>query len=988
MPIIEDYLTYTKKWKNEYGEKTLVLMQVGSFFEVYGLQNDNGDIEGSNIIEFSKICNMAIASKKQTFHKKQVMMAGFGISSIDKYIKILQNEGYVIPIYVQDTQSANTTRSLSEIVSPGTFFDDDSTNLSNNVMCIWLNHTQRSKYNPELMYIGVATIDNYTGKSNITQFTRDYHNDSSTYDDLERIISINKPYECIIISNMDNKIANDIAQYIGLSDIVTHIIDRKTKSEMSTQANNAEKQSYQQAIISRFFPSISNEVFMDALRTHEYGMQSFVMLVDFIHQHRPNLLNKISYPSFEHCSDQVLLANHTLKQLNIIDDNRHTGKLSSVSSLLNNCITPIGKRSFLHKITSPITDINVLNASYDLTELCLNNHSWIEIRNILKPVNDLERFMRKFVLSKNKTSPKDIVKFYNSIKSIKTAYEYIGTFKELNNYFDEQIICINEYNDIIQFIEKNIDINKSQNLDDISIDKLGTMSPTDACFILQGCSEKIDELLQLSSNSSIELETIKDFLSSTIQTKEKNSKSNEFVKIHETAKSDPMLVCTSRRATLLKSALETSYKNNKNIIIGDNNIVELDISKIDFSTFGSNKKDICIISPTINKISKNIQSSREKLIYFIKEYFEEFILKLLDKQEDIQKIINFTSWVDQLQNKCYIANKYNYVKPIISNEHEKSFFNIEELRHPLIEHLQTKELYVTNDLSLGEKIDGMLLYGTNAVGKTSFIRAIGIAIILAQAGLYVPCKSMIFKPYTKFFTRIIGNDNLFKGLSTFAVEMSELRTILNMCDENSLILGDELCSGTESDSARSIFTSGLEWLHNAKSSFVFATHFHEIQDYDEIKELDRMIMMHMAVVYNEKEGVLIYDRKLREGAGANMYGLEVCKALHMPNQFLNRSHAIRMKYDPKSANILSSKSSRYNSKKIKGVCEICGNSGDEVHHLKHQASADIKNYIKSHHKNHVANLLNICENCHDKLHSKGGQHRIAKTTNGYMIVED
>ena len=152
----------------------------------------------------------------------------------------------------------------------------------------------------------------------------------------------------------------------------------------------------------------------------------------------------------------------------------------------------------------------------------------------------------------------------------------------------------------------------------------------------------------------------------------------------------------------------------------------------------------------------------------------------------------------------------------------------------MIEQLQTKERYVSNDISLGKEKDGVLLYGTNAVGKTSIIRAIGISVIMAQAGLFVPCKSFEYSPYKNIFSRILGNDNLFKGLSTFAVEMSELRHILRYTDENSLILGDELCSGTEIESAISIFVTGIQLFHKKQSSFIFATHLHQIVDYDEI----------------------------------------------------------------------------------------------------------------------------------------------------------
>ena len=90
---------------------------------------------------------------------------------------------------------------------------------------------------------------------------------------------------------------------------------------------------------------------------------------------------------------------------------------------------------------------------------------------------------------------------------------------------------------------------------------------------------------------------------------------------------------------------------------------------------------------------------------------------------------------------------------------------------------------------------------------------------MAQAGLFVPCSYFEYQPYTAIFSRILGNDNLFKGLSTFAVEMSELRVILKSADQNSLVLGDELCSGTEMESALSLFSAGLIELSKKNATF-------------------------------------------------------------------------------------------------------------------------------------------------------------------------
>jgi len=345
-----------------------------------------------------------------------------------------------------------------------------------------------------------------------------------------------------------------------------------------------------------------------------------------------------------------------------------------------------------------------------------------------------------------------------------------------------------------------------------------------------------------------------------------------------------------------------------------------------------------------------------------------------------------------LYTKSAIANKYKYCKPNIVKS-KKSFVNAKKLRHCLIERFQSNELYVTNDITLGDThTDGILLYGTNAVGKTTIIRALGISIIMAQAGLYVPCSEFNYMPYKYIFTRIIGNDNLFKGLSTFAVEMSELRTILRLTDENSLILGDELCSGTETVSAISIFVAGIQKLHKCRSSFIFATHLHEIVDYDEIQSLESVKLKHMAVIYDKERDLLIYDRKLQDGPGNSMYGLEVCKSLSLPQDFIDAAYEIRTKYHPDGASILSLKTSRYNSKKVVGLCEKCGkNMGTEVHHLQHQALADSSGFIQNNddvfHKNNLANLMTVCEACHHEEHknNKSGTKRV-KTTKEAQLV--
>ena len=443
-----------------------------------------------------------------------------------------------------------------------------------------------------------------------------------------------------------------------------------------------------------------------------------------------------------------------------------------------------------------------------------------------------------------------------------------------------------------------------------------------------------------------------------------------------------------------------SYKSIDCGTCGTLKTFDFDLSLLQFVKAGSST--VTFIHEKIHSVCSSISQTRGKIRDEIGVVFGAFVTGLKEHQESFQTVISFVTDVDLMQNQAHIACTYKYCKPAIkqnSGEKEKekaaSFVDARDIRHCLIEQINEDELYVCNDVSLGLGERGMLLYGTNAVGKTSLIRALGICIIMAQAGLYVPCSSFTYSPYTNIMTRILGNDNLFKGMSTFAVEMSELRVILKCADKNSLILGDELCSGTEIDSAISIFVAGLQKLHALKSCFVFATHMHEIVDYEEIAQMQLdggLVTKHMAVTYDRTHDVLIYDRKLRDGAGPSMYGLEVCKSLHLPDDFLKMANDIRLKYrDKKQAGDLNFKPSHFNAHKIKGMCELCKqNLGEEVHHLQHQKEADEANFIQHFHKNHPANLMTVCESCHLKMHGTGGQQlRRVLTTgeSGYILRE-
>jgi len=1042
MSLIKDYFEKTNKYYKEYGTKTIVLMQVGAFFEVYGLKNTNDQsIYGSEILHFSRICDLNVVDKKVCVGTQSVLMAGFKDMFLEKYIKKMQDAGYTCVVFVQDEQAPNTTRSLAGIFSPGTYFSCDSEIINNHTCCIWVQKTDVKnkvfqnmslKIGKQTVYVGVSIINICTGDTHLFEFNEIYANNPTTFDELERIISIYSPSETIIIHNLPKKEADDIVNFANIKSNAIHYIslleiDSDKQDQQNNpnynRANNCEKQIYQKQIFEKYFKIYDIDVFMEPFYQNIIATQSLCYLLDFIYQHNPYLVNKIKEPVFQNISERLILANHSLKQLNIIDDN-YKGKNSSVLSLLNKCITSMGKRTFIYTFLNPTTNISFLEKEYNITEHCLQNgmNMYDQFKHDLRQVSDITKISRQIIIQK--ISPKNLYQLYNSLLYSRNIFNTIKNDTILLDYLTDKIKEVPNLLDyiaeILDFLDSNLFIDKCKNID--SLQKI------EYNFIKKGVSSELDNKIQTLNNSQDELECYRSYFHNVItqyETSNKKTKSTntntkakkkpepsislleseleledkgtEYVKIHETEKNNYSLIATDRRCKILEEIIKkkqhTIPLQNISSIDGEPKNYELDMNKNVIQFVKQSASNKYITSYQIANLCKNVSSIKIQLNDIITKVYTQILLKFTQYQKYLDIISEFITHIDVTFSKAYVAREYGYCKPVISNSEKKSFVKTEDLRHALIEHLQENELYVANDISLGsETINGMLLYGTNAVGKTSLIRALGIAVIMAQSGFYVPASSFVFKPYKYIFTRILGNDNIFKGLSTFAVEMSELRTILRLADKDSLVLGDELCSGTESISATSIFVAGIKQLSKIDSSFIFATHLHEILQYEEITDLATVSINHMTVMYNKELDALVYDRKLRDGPGNNMYGLEVCKSLNLPQYFLECANNIRMKYHPESASILETKPSAYNVKHLKGVCEKCGQTfSSEVHHLQHQKEANDKGFIHKQsrffHKNHPANLMSLCSTCHDMFHNTELQHKKVKTTKGIVLQE-
>uniref|UniRef100_A0A6C0I059 DNA mismatch repair proteins mutS family domain-containing protein n=1 Tax=viral metagenome TaxID=1070528 RepID=A0A6C0I059_9ZZZZ len=987
--IYNQYFDYTEKYQKIYGQNTIVLMQVGSFFEVYGDKHaKTGQITKSRIELFKSTCNLMIAEKSCQTPTGVLVMAGFRDYVLDKYLEKMTANGITAVVFVQKKDATNggkIVREFAGVYSPGTYlpYESEQTthHLSNNLMCIWLE-TATIK-GTKHMICGMANAHIFTGQTSIFEYETPFLLNTTTFDELERYISVYNPSEVILISAFNEpttqKIVNEL---VGIKPQVLHIIysnddnfkkDKKTSDEKNSNKENqilenCQNQVYIQHVLSALFGTESFQLCQE-FSTYTIATQAFVYLVHFLQEHSPDMAKRLAIPLFKNTSTRMILANHTLKQLNVLedlsDDGKKMGKLSSIYTWLNRCCTPMGKREYHAQITSPTFDEQWLNKEYETTSLFIKNvhtGSFDNLRQNLRKICDMEKIMRQLIL--RKVYPQTFYSFYKSLCEISDLLQHeFCCIDEATTYLfgEEEATIKSNLNKCRQFIETTLNIEKCA--------QIASMTSFDHNIISVGISPKLDAIFTEYGESLATFHKVHRHFNEILG-------ETDFVKIHETEKMGFSLIITKKRGQQLLTVLEKM--KTKTLDIADNFIIPVKDVRLSKSTASNEELDF----PQLKRLIETIQKCKERMS---EEIAAAYLVFLGTFEQDwfnhCQSFVKFVAKLDVLQCKAYVAKKYNYCKPVIDNSAPQSFFEFKGLRHVLIEHIQTNEIYVTNDLTMSKNVSifesmdkgivptGILLYGTNAVGKTSFIRAIGIAIIMAQSGFYVPCSEFCYKPYTAIYTRILGNDNLFKNLSTFAVEMSELRVILNMADENSLILGDELCSGTETESALSIFSAGLVTLHSRKSTFLFATHFHEIAKWDEIRELNCLQMKHMSVHYDRERDCLVYDRKLKDGAGNRMYGLEVCKSLYLDTAFLEMAYGFRNRYFDGQSELAAAKISSYNSKKVRGLCEICKEvMGQETHHLSPQKDADSEGFIGTFHKNHPANLSSVCSKCHDKIH--------------------
>lgn len=632
--------------------------------------------------------------------------------------------------------------------------------------------------------------------------------------------------------------------------------------------------------------------------------KSLLYLLRFVEDHFPQQAERLTSHTMYNPGQHLRLANDIIEQLNIITKSSH----KSVLDLVDHTHTAIGKRAMRERILRPITGWAELEERWRQVEWSMDKTSY------LKGMYDLPRL--HFKIASANVNAIDILQLFQSYGAtaclIKTLVntplacapslvEKISIYRTaFEAAFDEDKATKREQGEVIGFLT-------------------ATAGPRTA-----EVEKKIQEI-QSTWKTALETFCKGANLSANLFTIEK--------------KSDGYILEAPRNLHSALTAKKFSGPSALNFTPILKKSGPLEISCDAFTTF-----------------CQGMLFAETQLDKALKEEFTPICDSLWDLLKDLKPWIDWIGNVDCSFALGSVAVKNRWCKPAIGNS-----LSLKGLRHPLLEsasHANARLEYIKHDVALDDTQNGWLIYGVNASGKSSLMKATGIAVILAQAGSFVPASSMTLRPYDAAFSRIWTHDNIWAGLSSFAVEVAELSDILRLSTKDSLVLGDEVCSGTESSSATALVAATIETLEKKGTHFMFATHLHDLL---KVKGFPRpgVAVWHLRVI-TQPDGKLIYDRSLQPGPGSATYGLEVAKAMGLPFELIQRAHEIRRGLEGITT-VQDAPKSVYNAQIQRQSCEVCKSPCElEVHHIEEQAKGG---------SNQLRNLIVVCESCHDKHHN-------------------
>jgi DNA mismatch repair protein MutS len=292
------------------------------------------------------------------------------------------------------------------------------------------------------------------------------------------------------------------------------------------------------------------------------------------------------------------------------------------------------------------------------------------------------------------------------------------------------------------------------------------------------------------------------------------------------------------------------------------------------------------VTPALKEFEERILTASERCETIERERFESLRARVGSDIGRMQVIADHIATLDVIASLAEVAAHERYVRPELTDAFD---LVVEGARHPVVEQMMPRDKFIPNDISLTRSARLIVLTGPNMAGKSTILRQIGLVVLMAQMGGFVPADRATIGVCDRLFTRVGASDNLVRGQSTFMVEMSETSAILHTATERSLVLLDEIGRGTATWDGLSIAWAVSEHLHDRIGcKTVFATHYHELTQLSD--ELEGMRNYNVAV--REVGDAILFLHRLQPGGADRSYGIEVGRLAGLPADVIKRARSL------------------------------------------------------------------------------------------------
>ena len=562
--------------------------------------------------------------------------------------------------------------------------------------------------------------------------------------------------------------------------------------------------------------------------------EAVATLLDYLHSTVMTDLTHLNKLTYLDASENLVVDTYTLRNLEITRNLRDGGKKDTLLAVLDFTETAMGSRLLKKWLEYPLLNIVAIDRRLDAVEELTQNIALRgNIRKDCKEIHDFERLLTRIEVGT--ANARDLIALKVSLKCLPQIQQDIAGVKA-------EILAscrqnIKSFADLVDLLQRSL------------IDEPG-ISLRDGGIIKSGYNAELDEYRRIAHDSKAMLQEIEE---------------------------------REKQATGIKT-LKIGYNKVFGYYIevrnsGKDLVPERYIRK---QTLANAER---YITEELKEFETKILGAQEKIVNIEYNLFTEVRETIKTKLTEIQATAHEIAIIDVLTSLAEAAAAYNYVRPRMAESGEISIL---DGRHPLVERILTRDLFVPNDTKLNHKdCEIMLITGPNMAGKSTYMRQVALLTLMAQIGSFLPAREAVISPVDRIFTRIGASDDLVSGQSTFMVEMNEVAQILKYATKNSLVILDEIGRGTSTFDGMSIARAVIEHIEQKiHAKTLFATHYHELTDLanDKIKNF--------CVAVKEKGTQVAFLRRITAGAADKSYGIHVARLAGLPKNVTKRAEII------------------------------------------------------------------------------------------------